>query len=249
VEKLEPKMKALVGIQDCDTRIREIQKKREEGPLKIQRLEEGLKVIESKLKEDLAQLESYKQERRGLEQEIEDLESKINKSNIKLANIKSNKEYTAGLKEISDLKAGKSLLEDKVIDLMEEIEAHEASFVASTKEKERLEEKVKEDSHDILKELKALDKDLESLERERARFSQSIDEDLLSMYDSIRRHKGGVAISSVIQGVCQTCHMGIPPQKFNDLIRGDELMSCPHCKRIIYWGGDAGLQDFPAQDK
>jgi len=242
-------MKALVGIQDCDTRIREIQKKREEGPLKIQRLEEGLKVIESNLKEDLALLESYKQERRGLEQEIEDLENKTNKSNIKLANIKSNKEYTAGLKEISDLKAGKSLLEDKVIELMEEIEAREASFVASTKEKERLEEKVKEDRLEVLKELKALDKDLESLERERARFSQSIDEDLLSMYDSIRRHKGDVAISSVIQGVCQTCHMGIPPQKFNDLIRGDELMSCPHCKRIIYWGGDAGLQDFPAQDK
>lgn len=246
---MEVKMKALVGIQDCDTRIREIQKKREEGPLKIQRLEEGLKVIESKLKEDLAQLESYKQERRGLEQEIEDLESKINKSNIKLANIKSNKEYTAGLKEISDLEAGKSLLEDKVIELMEEIEAREASFVASTKEKERLEEKVKEDSYDILKELKALDKDLESLERERAQFSQSIDEDLLSMYDSLRRHKGGLAISSVIQGVCQTCHMGIPPQKFNDLIRGDELMSCPHCKRIIYWGGDASLQDIPTQDK
>ena len=246
---MEPKMKALVGIQDCDTRIREIQNKREEGPLKIQRLEEGLKVIESNLKEDLALLESYKQERRGLEQEIEDLENKTNKSNIKLANIKSNKEYTAGLKEISDLKAGKSLLEDKVIELMEEIEAREASFVASTKEKEGLEEKVKEDRLEVLKELKALDKDLESLERERARFSQSIDEDLLSMYDSIRRHKGDVAISSVIQGVCQTCHMGIPPQKFNDLIRGDELMSCPHCKRIIYWGGDAGLQDFPAQDK
>ena len=240
---MEPKMKALVGIQSCDTRIREIQNKKEEGPLKIQRLEQGLKAIESNLKEELAQLESCKQERRKLEQEIEDLESKINKSNIKLSNIKSNKEYAAGLKEISDLKAGKFLLEDKVIDLMEDIEAREDRFVSSTKEKERLEEKVKEDKYEILKELEDLKKDLENLERERMRFSQNIEEGLLSMYDSLRRHKGGLAISAVIHGVCQTCHMGIPPQKFNDLIRGNDLMSCPHCKRIIYWGADTGLQD------
>lgn len=240
---MEPKMKALVGIQSCDTRIREIQNKKEEGPLKIQRLEQGLRAIESNLKEELAQLESCKQERRKLEQEIEDLESKINKSNIKLSNIKSNKEYAAGLKEISDLKAGKFLLEDKVIDLMEDIEAREDRFVSSTKEKERLEEKVKEDKYEILKELEDLKKDLENLERERMRFSQNIEEGLLSMYDSLRRHKGGLAISAVIHGVCQTCHMGIPPQKFNDLIRGNDLMSCPHCKRIIYWGEDTGLQD------
>ena len=48
----------------------------------------------------------------------------------------------------------------------------------------------------------------------------------------------GQAISSVIQGVCQICHMGIPPQKFNELMRGEALMTCPNCNRMIYWGGD-----------
>jgi predicted nucleic acid-binding Zn-ribbon protein len=32
--------------------------------------------------------------------------------------------------------------------------------------------------------------------------------------------------------------MGIPPQAFNELIRGDKLLTCTNCSRIIYWGDD-----------
>ena len=49
-------------------------------------------------------------------------------------------------------------------------------------------------------------------------------------------------MSAVVGGVCQTCHMGIPPQRFNELRRGDALMSCSNCKRIIYWADDAHYQ-------
>jgi hypothetical protein len=41
-----------------------------------------------------------------------------------------------------------------------------------------------------------------------------------------------------MKGVCQCCHLAIPPQKFNELIKGEKMMSCPHCMRIIYWGDD-----------
>jgi hypothetical protein len=89
-----------------------------------------------------------------------------------------------------------------------------------------------------LKELKALDAVLESLENERSEFCKAIDEGLLKKYDILRRNKEGLSISPVVKGICQACHMGIPPQKFNELIRGDTLMSCPYCSRIIYWGED-----------
>jgi predicted nucleic acid-binding Zn-ribbon protein len=42
--------------------------------------------------------------------------------------------------------------------------------------------------------------------------------------------------------------MGIPPQKFNELIRGKDLMSCPYCMRIIYWGEDEGLKEAVEKD-
>ena len=235
-------MKFLIGLQDCDIGLREIAKKKEEGPIKIQKLKEGLSEIENQLEDESNQIETYKRERRQAEQEIEDLESRIEKSNIKLSNIKSNKEYQAALKEIADLKEGKFLLEDKAIEIMEKIEEIQEQYEATKVKGKKLGEQFEKDRDEILKELEILDQDLAGLESERARFCRSVDENLLKKYDYLGKNKGGLAISSVIKGVCQTCHMGIPPQKFNELIRGDELMTCPSCMRIIYWGEDERFQ-------
>lgn len=238
VNKLEEQIKLLIGLQDCDTRIGDIQTKKQEGPIKIERLTEELKILEDQLEDELNRLEGYKRDRRGAEQEIKELEGRIEKSTIKLNNVKSNKEYTAALKEIGDVKREESLLEDRAIEIMEEIEELEAECSSSKAKKEELGEKVERDREEIAKELKALEEDLEILEKERTRFCRTIDEALLRRYDNLRKQKWGLAVSPVIKGVCQTCHMGIPPQKFNELIRGDGLMNCPNCLRIIYWGED-----------
>ena len=76
----------------------------------------------------------------------------------------------------------------------------------------------------------------------RGEFVQTIDQELLKKYLFLKERKGGQAISPVVGGVCQTCHMGIPPQKFNELIKGHSLLACPNCDRIIYWGEDQHYQ-------
>jgi len=240
---LEIMMKLLIALQDCDTRIRYIQEKMEEGPITIQMLSEGLNDILKQLEEEKDQLDTYRRERRDAEREVEDLEGRIVKSNIKLSNIKSNKEYRAALKEISDLKMEKSILEDKVLEIMEEMERLEQRCVANETKGAELKDKIEKDRAEILKQMKGLDQDLRIVEKERDSFCKSIDADLLRRYNQLMENKGNFAISPVIKGVCQSCHMGIPPQKFNELIRGDELMTCPNCMRIIYWGENERFQN------
>lgn len=241
-------MTALIRLQNCDNRMRDIQTAREEGPLKIQGFEEGLKAMDQRLEAELGKLEEAKRQRREAERDIEDIENRIKKSNEKLVNIKSNKEYQAALKEIEGLGLKKSELEDKAIDIMEEIEILEERNVTANAERKRLQEDFEKARNEIIEDLKALDQELVKLEEERACLSQDIDIELLKRYDRIRKYKRGVAISPVVKGICQACHMGIPPQKFNELIRGEELMSCPHCMRIIYWGEDEGLKGVVEKD-
>jgi len=233
---LEEKMKILIALQNCDIRMRDIQIKEKEGPRKIQRLKEKLAGVEDQLEEEASRLEEYTRERRQAEQEIEDIESRLKKSDTKLSNIKSNKEYQAALKEIDDLKKEKSVFEDKVINIMEQVEALEAKYATSRKQIEETRQQFELDHNEILKILKALNRDLDKIEKERKQFSQAVDPDLLKKYDSLRTHRGGIGVSPVIKGVCQTCRLGIPPQEFNELLRGDKLMTCPNCTRIIYWG-------------
>ncbi len=235
-------LKSLIALQTCDSRIKNILDKKEEAPLKIQRFEEELKFIEKQLEEVNNLFESCKQGKRRAEREVEELEARVEKSNTKLSNIRSNKEYTAALKEIDDLKEERSRLEDQVLGFMEEIELLETRHHESEKERNEFISNFEKERESIQNELKSLDAELGELKKDRIRICQDIDETLLKKYDFLIEHKGGLAITSVIKGVCQACHLGIPPQKFNELIRGEELMRCPNCMRIIYWGEDERLQ-------
>jgi len=244
---VKDQLKILVQLQACDSRISAIVDQKDKAPLRIQKLENDLLAAEENLREDAERLELLGKERREIEQEIQDFENKIDKSNVKLSNIKSNKEYAAALKEIEDLKTAKFQAEEKMIHLLEEIEALEEKKSANKDEQIRLEKNFNNDKLKIKKEISVLDKELKGLQKKSTALGRSMDKEILKRYHFLLERRDGQAVSAVIAGVCQTCHMGIPPQKFNELLRGDALMTCPYCNRMIYWGEDEHYQDIEKQ--
>jgi len=238
---LKDKLLVLIQLQECDNRIAKVLQAKEQAPLRIQKLEDELRTVENQFKADEDQLEALRKDRRQLEREIQEVDGKIEKSSTKLTQIKSNKEYTAALKEIDDLKTIKFQTEEKAIQMMETAEELERKCKGHKDTLKTLKDQSEKDKDAVKTELLGLEKDLDALQKERGQLCCDFDQGLLKKYLFLRERKGGLAISSVVTGVCQTCHMGIPPQKFNELIRGNDLMTCPHCNRIIYWGDD---QDF-----
>jgi uncharacterized protein len=235
---LKEKIRLLITLQDFDVRMGVISAQKEEGPQKIRRLEQRLTDVETALTEQTSQLDGLTRERRETDQKIEEAENKIKKADIKLSNIKSNKEYHAALKEIDELKKAKYLLEEKAIEIMEKLEVLEKECRTSKGQAEEMRRQFETVREAVARSLGALDQELDTLQQDRMEVSQGVDTGLLKRYDMLRERKGGIAVSPVVQGVCQTCHIKIPPQEFNELIRGDKLMACPNCTRIIYWGDD-----------
>jgi len=243
-KKLETIIKNLIVLQNCELRMKDLERKKAEGPARIRTLEEELKRGEDQLNEEQREIDSARQERRQIEQNIEDLESRLGKSKTKLSNVKSNKEYTAALKEIEEMERQKSLHEDRILEIMESVELLKTKYDSTKYRLEDIRKKIEQDQLEVQKELKTLTREFENHENERNRIRKEFDPELLKKYDHICSHKEGIGVSSVIKGVCQACHMGIPPQKFNELMRGDALMNCPHCMRIIYWGEDKRYIDM-----
>lgn len=235
---MKEKIKNLILLQECDNKIRSIDTKQQYIPLKIQVLENEFNERVSTYKAKLEKLESLKKERRSLEQSVQDLESKCENSRIKLSNIKSNKEYTAILKEIESLEKSKNQSEDQILQIMEDIELLDKECLALKEEQEKEKDQLELKKNEIEKELDELKVEAATLKKQRSEYYEAVDQELLSKYNILKERKAGVAISAVIEGVCQSCHMNIPPQRFNELIKCNNLMACPNCNRLIYWGGD-----------
>ncbi len=240
---METIIKNLIELQGCDFELRMIQGKKAKGPVRILALEEELKQVEDQADEEISKAEAIKKEKRQTDQTIADIEAQIEKSKVKLSNIKSNKEYGAALKEIEDLEREKATCEDRALQIMEELESLDEKYSAIQELNQTQREQLEADEKEVQKEMKTLEKACKKHEKQKKRIRKEIDEELLTLYDNICDHKEGIAITSVLKGVCQTCHMGIPPQKFNELMRGDVLMNCPHCGRIMYWGEDERYSD------
>jgi len=240
---LEETIKHLIGLQAYDIRIKEKLAQKEKGPVAVQKRKEDLETAQALLQEEMDKLDSHDNLRRETEREIQDLDDRLKKAETKLSNIKSNKEYKAALKEIDGIKRDKEVLELNVIELMEQKDALVNVCDDNRKKTEVMKQQFDQDRKQILRDMKILEKDLEKLEKDRQNCCKATDRSLLKKYDILRGHRNGIAITPVINGVCQACHMAIPPQKFNELIRGDKLMNCPNCARIMYWGEDERYQD------
>ncbi len=239
---MEENMKMLIDLQSCDTEIGDLERRIAEAPLRIKEIEDKLAEIDGEWEAAEKQLEEVKLKRRGLEKDIEMAESQIGKANTKLSNIKSNREYKAALKEIDDLTREKSKLEDNAIEFMEQVDSLSAQCLAKKEERDRVRQEVMEEKEDILQEMGSMDKTLKTLGMKRGQFCMKVSGELLKRYDFIRERRSGVALSPVLNGVCQVCHMEIPPQKYNELLRGESMLDCPYCHRIIYWGDNERFQ-------
>ena len=240
---MKDKIVGLIQLQECDNRINDIKNRKTQGPSRIEKLEDELNAIEKRFQEENDRLGLLKKDRRRIEQDLQEIENNIEKSEIKLASIKSNKEYRAVLKEIDDLNRNRLMTEEKVLQLMEEIEDLEKKCNKNRVQEAEFRKKYEMERDEVLRELKNLDSELENFEKQRINICETIDQELLEKYIFLKERKGGQAIGPVVSGVCQICHTGIPPQKFNDLRRGKALMTCPNCSRMIYWGEDEHYQE------
>jgi len=238
---LDEKLKVVLMIQSIDTKFDNISREKEETPKEIEKLKEGLDLLGNAVEQDLSTVEELKKERRKVERELEEIDLKLKKSKLRLNEVKSNREYQAVLKEIEDLKDLTFQKEETVIKWMEEIEIQEKKCADNTVRREESQEEYKSKEKAFSQRIRELDKEVQSLNEKRVQLSPNLDEDLLRRYNGLRSHFKGRVVVPVIDAVCQECHLGIPPQQYNELIKGDSMQSCPHCSRIIYWGEDSRI--------
>ncbi|MBW1695946.1 MAG: hypothetical protein JRH18_04545 [Deltaproteobacteria bacterium] len=203
-------------------------------PQKLQALDTKLKTFEQRFTEEQTRLDELKKKYRQREMDVEMNRGRIKKSQEKLRSVKNNKEYQSILKEIDDIEAINSKIEDEMIEYLEQMEAVENFLLSRKDEFEELKEHVKSEKASIQEEYERGKKRLMELNTEWDKISKQVEPGLLKTYLNIR-DKRGTAVAAVNDSVCRGCHLNIPPQMYNELQRCDSLRFCPHCQRIIYW--------------
>ncbi|MDR3567871.1 MAG: C4-type zinc ribbon domain-containing protein [Syntrophobacteraceae bacterium] len=233
-------LKCLIEYQKIEDKKNQLLRSYEEGPRRIAELEKEFEYFEGQCLLKSEEWDNAKKAQRAIEQELDDLRGRMERQKTRLIEVKTNKEYQAIQKEMEDTKKEVSKNEDSSLELIDKIEL--------------LAKEVAELEKDLAERRAVLDEQKAVLEREGGEFKARLDRledirqqvrdrvnpDLLKKTDFLFIKQAGIAVSAVENGVCNVCHMNIPPQKFIELQRDEDIMQCPHCHRFLYWPGHEG---------
>jgi uncharacterized protein len=227
----------LIRIQELEKQAGLVNTKLNDIPKKIEALDSNLeasKEFEFALDNELKEL---KKKYRAMEEESRFSHGQEKKNQEKLRSVKTNKEYQSSLKEIEDLKKKISAMEDEMLLVLDQIDQKESLVSEKMKETEILQHKIGEDKKAILTEAEESQKKLVNIKQNIEEAKKVVDPALFARYNWVQQRVGRLAIVSVVNSVCQGCHLNIPPQMYNELHRDDTIKFCPHCQRMIYWNG------------
>lgn len=225
----------LVEIQRLDSKIDQLRGEKEEIPRRLRafrgRVEEKKKELD-KLHRELKELHTLRKER---ELDLEEKGASVKKYQSQLYEVKTNEAYKSLLLEIENLKVESGKLEDEILDLMEQAEEINKLLKREEKNLEDVHRELELEENKLRQEEKKLKGEIEENIRRREKTVEKIDPSLLARYERIRKGKGGLAIVSVKAGICQGCHLQLPPQIVDEVRIGNRLVTCERCSRILYW--------------
>jgi predicted nucleic acid-binding Zn-ribbon protein len=209
-----------------------------------------LETHQRKLEADRAALSANQKDRKKAESDIQLQEQKISKLKGQMLEAKTNEVYRAFQGEIEFCEKEIRRLEDRILELMQESEPLDKNV--KTAEAALAEEKKQvEGEKSQARERTAADKkSLDELHTERKAIVSGITPGIYRNYERIRKGRRGIAVAEAQDGRCSACHMAMRLQFFQELRRGDQVMSCESCGRILYYNPPVGVEDVgsePAQ--
>ncbi len=226
-------VRKLVELQKYDSQIFALKRDAEDKPALLQQLQAEFESKKATLKKVEADFKAIQVARHTLEGDLAAKEEAIRKSDGQLAQIKTNKEYQAKIKETEGLKADASMIEEKIL-----LSYDQADAIKSDLEREKGHVAKEEEAYQAKKrvldqEIADISARIKDLEGRRAALLEGIDKPILQRYEKILQHKDGLAIVPVTD-VCGGCFMNVPVQVINEIKKHEDLISCEMCARLLY---------------
>ena len=225
----------LIDLQQVDTRIAALHREIAALPKEVAQIEAKLAGSKAKVEAAQAAIKTDEGARRKHESDIKDQQEKISKYRDQSLKVKTNQEYKALLSEIEHAEAEIAKLEDKVLEIMvaadsrkDGLKQAEATLKADTaaneKEKEHARQQTAED-----------EKQLAELTAQRNELRSGVGDDTLRHYDRVLKLRGSAIAAVHDNQMCSVCRVILRPQVYQDVMKGEEILACDSCQRILYF--------------
>ena len=234
---MNAELTTLIDLQSYDSRIATLEAESARLPKQIEAIQASLAEAKRTVDAFRTKIDQTKKDLRGKEKDLEVHNVKRAKEESRLYEVKTNKEYSAVLLEIEEIKQVKAKTEEEILGLMEMQERLAVDVKEAETRLRTREEQARQDEGVVREKLAVVEKDLATVRAEREARARKLPPGLLASYDRIVKARNGTAVASVsaATGVCSGCRVSIRPQALMEVKHAEGLMNCESCGRYLYW--------------
>ncbi len=225
----------LVALQRVDCELIELDLELQNAPKEVEKLEGEYAAKESVINQYQEKISHLSAQDKRISSEIEEDTLKIKKSKNKLMMVSNTKEYHAMMREMDNLEKLNRTREEERMAVVEELQRQQESLGEIQKDANLIKEDLDVKRANLQERVKESEAQLAELNTLRESLCVDVPKPVLSRYEFIRSRLDSPVIVPVANGICDGCHIAIPPQSFNELQKGQQILSCPNCQRLIYW--------------
>ncbi|MDO8531610.1 MAG: C4-type zinc ribbon domain-containing protein [Dehalococcoidia bacterium] len=177
-------------------------------------------------------------EQRSVEADIQDADEKVRTLDKKLygGSVKSPKELMNMEEELERLKAKRSGTDGKLLALMDTVEQAQGAVKSRAAEMEAAEHARRVEQDGLRTEQARLQTEIAGLTSRRKAAAAQPPAPALALYERVRPLRQGLAVARIASRMCMGCRISLPESDYRRAARGDEIVQCPNCQRILFTG-------------
>ncbi len=231
---MQKQLQLLRDLQELDTEKKVVENERQAGLNEQQTLKSELDRLQGMVDSLAGEISVLEAEKAELVNSMALEQENVERSEGRLPQIKTQKEYVAVLKEVDtanklakDLQANIDAKNEILASLSTDKEEKDGELATNTEQADAR-------CAEIDASLVAVNKQLAGQTRQREALLEELPKAMRKRYELLMARRAGVAVVEARGGACTGCHMHLPPQMFNSLFVVNEVQSCPHCNRLLF---------------
>jgi predicted nucleic acid-binding Zn-ribbon protein len=222
----------LLELQQLDDEIASREKELAGLPEKRKQLEETRASVAAELVRARETRETVEHDQRRAESSLQDQEALLRKLEGQQFQVKDNAAYTALLHEMDRAKAMISDCETRILEGMDAAEAARAALAAAEADDRETRERVDSEERATDAREEQIQRELAELNARRVEVGPKLDPKILAVYEKILTRRRP-AVAMVSEEMCQGCRVGIPAQNYIEILKGERIITCGNCHRIL----------------
>lgn len=225
----------LIQLQVIDYDLGELERSKEYLPDMMENLNREITESRAKYEETKKAIEDAKIRQHQLELDVKAKQQDLEKYQRQMMSIKTNKEYDALVAQIDKIKGDIDVAETEILNMIDQIRLHENHVGEYKKQLEQVEENNDKQLRILKEKMDSIGDKIAAKGKERQVVLGSVPRSILSVYERVRRGKGGDVVVSVKRRACGACYKSLTPKKAQEIKGGGKIFTCDYCGRILYW--------------